>query len=63
MCYKGKHIHMQKVKIGLLGLLLLTFSSCELIGDVFQAGVGVGMFIVIAVIVLIIFVFAKMFRK
>ncbi len=54
---------MQKVKIGLLGLLLLTFSSCELIGDVFQAGVGVGMFIVIAVIVLIIFVFAKMFRK
>lgn len=54
---------MQKVKIGLLGLLLLTLSSCEFIGDVFQAGVGVGMFIVIAVIVLIIFVFAKMFRK
>lgn len=56
-----KHIVMQKIKIGLVVLLLLTFSSCELVGDIFQAGVSVGMFIVIAVIVLVIFAFAKLF--
>lgn len=52
---------MQKIKLGLVVLLLLTFSSCELVGDIFQAGVSVGMFIVIAVIVLVIFAFAKLF--
>lgn len=56
-----KHIVMQKIKIGLVVLLLLTFSSCELVGDIFQAGVSVGMFIVIAIIVLVIFAFAKLF--
>lgn len=53
---------MQKIKLGVLVLVLLAFSSCEFIGDVFQAGVSVGIFIVIAVIALVIFLFAKLFR-
>lgn len=54
---------MQKIKLGVLVLFLLAFSSCEFIGDVFQAGVSVGMFIVIAVLVLIVVLFARIFRK
>jgi hypothetical protein len=43
--------------------LLLLLSSCEVIGDIFGAGVYTGMFIVIFVIVLIIFVIVRMMRK
>jgi len=43
--------------------LLLLLSSCEVIGDIFGAGVYTGMFIVIFVIVLIVFVIARMMRK
>lgn len=56
---------MQKItqKILLLLIVMFTFSSCELIGGIFKAGVGVGMFIVIAVVVLILFLITKMFGK
>jgi len=40
---------------------LLSFSSCQIVGDIFKTGVGVGVFLVIAVIGLVIFVIAKMF--
>lgn len=46
-------------------LLLLTSStliSCELIGDIFQAGMGVGIFLVLAVIVLVVWIISR-FRK
>ena len=43
--------------------LLLLLSGCEVIGDIFGAGVYTGMFIVIAVIVLIIILIARMMRK
>lgn len=47
---------MQKLFLPSLLLLLATsLSSCELIGDIFQAGFSVGVFVVIAVIVLILF--------
>ncbi|MFD2603017.1 hypothetical protein [Flavobacterium suzhouense] len=50
-------------KLGFLALLFGTMlTSCELVGDIFQAGMGVGIFIVIAVIVLIIWVISR-FRK
>ena len=52
---------MQKLSIALVALLIVSLSSCELIGGIFKAGVGVGMFIVIAVIILIIFVLGKLF--
>ncbi len=48
--------------LSLFALMLTTLTGCELIGDIFQAGVGVGIFIVIAVIALIIWLISR-FRK
>jgi hypothetical protein len=42
------------LQLSLLALLLLTFASCSVVGDIFQAGMGFGIFLVIAVIVLIL---------
>ena len=41
----------------------LTLGACEVIGDIFQAGMAVGVFIVVAVIALVIFLMSKMRRK
>lgn len=50
----------------LLGLCLLamamTFASCEVIGDIFQAGIWVGIIIVVAVVVLMLWLVNK-FRR
>lgn len=43
--------------------ILTLFTSCEIIGDIFKAGMGFGIFIVIAVIAVIIFIIAKLNRK
>lgn len=48
--------------LGIFALLLGTLTSCEVIGDIFQAGMAVGIFVVIAVIVLIIWLISR-FRK
>ncbi len=48
--------------LGIFALLIGTLTSCEVIGDIFQAGMAVGIFIVIAVVVLIIWLISK-FRK
>lgn len=52
---------MKKLQIFSLVMLMLTLtlSSCQIIGDIFKAGVGVGVFMVVAVIGLIIFLIAK----
>lgn len=50
------------IKISLLAVVLTMFTGCELVGDIFQAGMAVGVFIVIAVIVLIIWLISR-FRK
>ena len=39
--------------------LLVTFSSCELIGDIFKAGVWSGVILVVVVVGLIIFILAR----
>lgn len=39
-----------------------TASGCELIGDIFQAGMAVGIFVVIAVIALVVFLIGKVRR-
>lgn len=46
----------------LLLTVLFTVTSCEVVGDIFQAGMGVGIFLVIAVVVLIIWLINK-FKK
>jgi hypothetical protein len=44
-------------------VILFSFTSCEIIGDIFKAGMGFGIFIVVVIIAIIIFVFAKLFGK
>ena len=49
-------------KLGLIAMLLGSLTSCEAIGDIFQAGVGVGIFLVIAVVAIIIWIISR-FKK
>lgn len=48
--------------IPLLMFTILIMSGCELIGGIFQTGVGVGAFIVI-IVVIIIFAISRRFRR
>ena len=41
----------------------LTFGACELVGDIFQAGMAVGVFLVIAFVALVIFLVSKVRRR
>jgi hypothetical protein len=43
----------------LLVLLMITFSSCEVVGGIFKAGMGVGIFIVVLVVALIIWLVSR----
>ncbi|HYH15831.1 MAG TPA: hypothetical protein VD794_11450 [Flavisolibacter sp.] len=40
----------------------LTLSSCELIGDIFQAGMAVGIFVVVLIVALVIWLLSR-FRR
>jgi TRAP-type C4-dicarboxylate transport system permease large subunit len=53
---------MQKLFLFYFILIVTTLSSCEVIGDIFQAGMWVGVVIVIAVIALIWWLVSR-FRK
>jgi len=44
-------------------VILFSFTSCEVIGDIFKAGMGFGIFIVIFIVAIIIWIFAKMFGR
>ena len=50
------------LRLAVFFLILTTFSSCEVIGDIFKAGMGVGIFIVIAIIAVVVFIISR-FRK
>lgn len=53
-----------QTSIAVLALLVTTLiSGCEVIGGIFEAGVGVGVFIVIFIIGLIIFLITRMGKK
>ena len=39
--------------------LMITLSSCEVVGGIFKAGVGVGIFIVVLVVALIIWLVSR----
>jgi hypothetical protein len=41
----------------------IALSGCELVGDIFQAGMAVGVFMVIAVLALVIFLVSKVRRR
>lgn len=53
----------QILRILMLLVAALSFTSCELIGGIFKAGMGVGIFIVIAVIAIVLIVISKLFGK
>lgn len=50
------------IYILILSILPFMFSGCEVIGDIFKAGVWVGAIIVFAIIAVIIFII-KLFTK
>lgn len=54
---------MKKLELFVLMIVIASLSSCQVIGDIFKAGMGVGIFLVLAVIGLIIFVVAKVGGK
>jgi hypothetical protein len=43
--------------------LVFLMSSCELVGDIFSAGVYTGIFLVVFVVVIILVVIARLGRK
>ncbi len=49
-------------RILVLSLILTTMTSCEAIGDIFQAGMGVGIFVVLLVVALIWWIASKVRR-
>ena len=51
------------IRVGLLLLAALTLSGCEVIGDIFQAGMAVGILLVIAAVALIAFLVAQVRRR
>ena len=51
---------MKSIKLLVLLLLFTTiFSSCELVGDIFQAGMWIGVIIVVAIIALVLWLLRK----
>nr|WP_315157557.1 hypothetical protein [uncultured Flavobacterium sp.] len=44
-------------------VILFSFTSCEVIGDIFKAGMGFGIFIVVVVVAIIIYIFTKFFGR
>jgi hypothetical protein len=43
--------------------MLLTLTSCEMIGDIFSAGMYTGIFVVVLVIIIIIWLITRMGRR
>lgn len=50
---------MKNVFFLLITLIMLTLTSCEVVGDIFSAGFYTGLFVVLAVIVLLIWLIGK----
>jgi hypothetical protein len=49
-------------KLALLLLVLTTFTSCDVIGDIFEAGLIVGVIIVVLIVALVFWIIRK-FRR
>ncbi len=51
------------MKIGLLVIVSILFTSCEVIEGIFKAGMGVGIFLVILIIAIIIYILNRLVKK
>jgi cytosine/uracil/thiamine/allantoin permease len=61
--YISKKDMKQHTLLGLcLMVMVMTLSSCELVGDIFQAGLFVGILVVVIIIALVIWLISK-FRR
>ena len=47
------------LRIAMLLVMLLSVTSCEVIGDIFQAGMSVGIFLVILIVAIVIWIISK----
>jgi ABC-type Fe3+-siderophore transport system permease subunit len=54
---------MKKLIVLCFFLMMLSLTSCEVIGDIFSAGFYAGIFVVILVVVIIIWLLRKMGRR
>lgn len=52
---------MKKLSLASLLLLAVSLTGCELIGDIFKAGVWAGILLVVVVVGLILFVLRRIF--
>ena len=50
-------------KFLLLFAILISFTSCSVIGGIFKAGMGVGIIIVVAIVAIILFLISKLTGK
>jgi len=50
---------MQRLNFVILALLMVSLSSCELIGDIFKAGVWTGLLLVAAIIAIVIWIISR----
>lgn len=53
---------MKKLGFAPLLIMLMALSGCELIGDIFQAGMAVGIIVVVVVVGLILWIVGRLFR-
>jgi len=53
---------MQRLNFVILALLMVSLSSCELIGDIFKAGVWTGLLLVAAVIAIVIWIISRFMK-
>ncbi|WP_276131862.1 phosphatidate cytidylyltransferase [Polluticoccus soli] len=52
---------MKKLSLASLLLLVVSLTGCQLIGDIFKAGVWAGILLVVVVVGLILFVLRRIF--
>lgn len=58
---RHKTIIMKKIALFSLVALLVSLSSCELIGDIFEAGVWAGVLLVVGIIGVVVFLISRLF--
>lgn len=60
-CKPGEMI--RQLKYVLAAMTALLFTACEIIGDIFQAGMYVGIFIVVALVALVFYLISRFRRR
>jgi hypothetical protein len=58
----SQNIGMQRLNFLILTLLMVSLSSCEVIGDIFKAGVWTGLLLVAAIIAIVIWIISRFMK-